>query len=83
MVADKYNTWDRERELQGGAHQNGADMLTFQSGCGGPPKYEYCGQCGGVLGERFFTMEQCYVPECTVCGHQVQGRDRYPADLTP
>lgn len=59
MVADKYNMWDRERELQGGAQQNGADMLTFQSGCGGPPKYDYCGQCGGVV-----------EPErCTVCGH--------------
>lgn len=36
----------------------------WESGCGGPPRHVYCGQCGGVSQDQ----------RCTVCGCAAPGQ---------
>lgn len=75
-----YEQWDRERELRGGATQTGADMLVFsatpawESGCGGPPRHVYCGQCGGVTQAQRCTVCGCSAPGQAAPGQAAPGR---------
>lgn len=74
MVADRY--FERE-EAVAARTELGIDEFSeialavrpreWQSGCGGQPKYTYCGQCGGVVVPDFYIMEQQPVMRCTVC----------------